>query len=92
MSLGFICPTDVFPVGFSIRQCPVLDLPSYDLLDEKSYAEEREERIQCVSALLDDISLSWGTWSDEDRIGSLRAILVACLILSCTSYSSTQAK
>ncbi|CAL1548461.1 unnamed protein product [Lymnaea stagnalis] len=58
------------------KHCPVLDLPRFDLLDEKSYAEIRAATIKSIAPLLDGLQSLWSIWTEEEIRFRIRDILV----------------
>ncbi|XP_052782246.1 uncharacterized protein LOC128218580 [Mya arenaria] len=59
-----------------LGHCPVLDLPSYDLLDEQAYVESRASVINSISPLLEGLKTLHSLWSEDEVIFRLREILV----------------
>lgn len=58
------------------RQCPVLELPRFDLLDEKSYADVRAGTIASITPMLAGLETLWDIWTDEEIRFKIREILV----------------
>uniref|UniRef100_K1QZP0 Uncharacterized protein n=1 Tax=Magallana gigas TaxID=29159 RepID=K1QZP0_MAGGI len=58
------------------RYCPALDLPKYDLLDEKSYAESREANFKSITPLLDGLQTLWEDWNDEEIAYRVKEIMI----------------
>ncbi|XP_064616507.1 uncharacterized protein LOC135480562 isoform X2 [Liolophura sinensis] len=57
------------------RRCPILDLPSYDLLDEKCYVESRSATVHSLTPMLEGLKTLWSLWSDEERAYRIKDIL-----------------
>lgn len=57
------------------KHCPALDVPKYDLLDEKSYTEFRASVIASVTPLLVGLQSLWKDWSREEIKFRIRQIL-----------------
>lgn len=58
------------------RYSPALDLPKYDLLDEKSYAESREANFKSITPLLDGLQTLWEDWNDEEIAYRVKEIMI----------------
>lgn len=58
------------------RSCPVLDLPKYDLLDEKTYVESRLAKFKSITPLLEGLETLWDIWAVEERKFRIRDIMV----------------
>ncbi|KAK3767182.1 hypothetical protein RRG08_018053 [Elysia crispata] len=58
------------------KQCPVLELPRFDLLDEKSYADVRAGTIASITPLLTGLETLYDIWTDEEIKFRIREILV----------------
>ncbi|XP_061191146.1 uncharacterized protein LOC133199353 [Saccostrea echinata] len=58
------------------KYCPVLDLPKYDLLDEKSYTQAREANFKTITPLLEGLQSLWELWSEEEIAHRVKDILI----------------
>ncbi|GFO03723.1 hypothetical protein PoB_003022800 [Plakobranchus ocellatus] len=58
------------------KKCPVLELPRFELLDEKSYAEIRASTIASITPLLTGLESLYEMWTDEEIKFRVREILV----------------
>ncbi|KAK2169847.1 hypothetical protein LSH36_6g01092 [Paralvinella palmiformis] len=56
-------------------QCPLLNLPKYDLLDEQEYAENRLETISSITPMLSSLQSLWSVWSEDERKYTLRNLI-----------------
>lgn len=58
------------------RACPVLDLPKYDMLDEKTYVESRLSTFTSITPLLTGLPTLWDSWGVEERKYRIRDVMV----------------
>ncbi|KAH9499935.1 hypothetical protein Btru_076957 [Bulinus truncatus] len=58
------------------KHCPSLDLPRFDLLDEKGYRETREATIKTVTPLLEGLKSLWSLWTEDEIKFRVREILL----------------
>ncbi|KAJ8318531.1 hypothetical protein KUTeg_003622 [Tegillarca granosa] len=58
------------------RSCPVLDLPKYDLLDEKVYVESRSAIFASITPLLEGLKTLWELWSEDEIKYRIRDIML----------------
>ncbi|KAK3089246.1 hypothetical protein FSP39_002074 [Pinctada imbricata] len=58
------------------KYCPVLDLPKYDLLDEKVYVESRAATFNVITPLLEGLKTLWELWGEEEIKFRIRDILL----------------
>lgn len=58
------------------KHCPVLDLPKYELLDEKTYAEYRSSVIASITPRLTGLKSLWQDWTREEIKFRIREILL----------------
>jgi len=65
----------LFHSWFEKRHCPALDLPQFELLDEKTYYEQREITFKKIIPLLDGLKSLWSLWSEEEVKFRVREIL-----------------
>ncbi|XP_052267162.1 uncharacterized protein LOC127868976 isoform X2 [Dreissena polymorpha] len=63
-------------IWMKTKNCPILDLPSYDLLDEQSYVEARAAVIKSITPLLDGVLTLYTLWNEEELVFRLREILL----------------
>ncbi|CAD5123726.1 DgyrCDS12044 [Dimorphilus gyrociliatus] len=58
------------------KESPVMELPNYDLLDEKEYLEERSFNFKKITDLLDGIQTLWDHSSKAEQNFSVRKMLM----------------
>ena len=58
------------------KRCPSLDLPRFDLLDEKSYAGQREITFSTINPLLEGLNSLWSMWSEGEILYRVREVLL----------------
>ncbi|XP_046553008.1 uncharacterized protein LOC124262547 [Haliotis rubra] len=58
------------------KYCPALNLPKYDLLDEKTYAESRNAVIASITPLLEGLKTLWTMWGREEIKFRIREVLL----------------
>jgi len=58
------------------KHCPVLDLPKYELLDEKSYMETRASTVATIKPLLEGMESLWDLWNEEEKKYKVREIML----------------
>jgi len=56
--------------------CPVLELPNFDLLDEKLYMQNRQENIDIIRPLLQGLKSLHSLWTQDEKFYSFRDVLV----------------
>lgn len=57
------------------RNCPIFDLPKFDLLDEQSYGSVRESYINQITPLVQALSSLWNHFSKDERQARLKEII-----------------
>lgn len=57
------------------KECPVVNLPKYNLLDEKVYVESRSATFDSITPLLDGMKSLWDHWVIDERKYRIRYIL-----------------
>lgn len=70
------CLAAMLQTWMETKYCPVLNLPKYDMLDEKTYTEFRSAVIASVTPLLLGLQSLWQDWSREEIKFRLREVLV----------------
>lgn len=58
------------------KRCPILDLPSYELLDEQEYVESRVAVIASIGPLLEGLQSLYTLWQKDEVLFRVREILV----------------
>ncbi|KAI8786516.1 uncharacterized protein LOC106062568 isoform X1 [Biomphalaria glabrata] len=58
------------------KHCPSLDLPRFDLLDEKGYIETRAATIKAITPLLNGLESLWSLWTEDEIKYRVREILL----------------
>lgn len=57
------------------KECPVVNLPKYDMLDEKVYVESRSAMFATITPLLEGMKSLWDLWGVDERKYRIRYIL-----------------
>ncbi|XP_063446169.1 uncharacterized protein LOC134725866 [Mytilus trossulus] len=57
------------------KECPVVNLPKYELLDEKVYVESRTATFATITPMLNGMTSLWDHWGEEERKYRIRSIL-----------------
>ena len=58
------------------KKCPSLDLPEFELLDDKGHTEQKQALFQSILPLLSGLESLWSIWSQDEIKFRLRDILV----------------
>ncbi|XP_005104583.3 uncharacterized protein LOC101864002 [Aplysia californica] len=58
------------------KHCPALDLPRFDLLDEKSHSEQREVTFSSIMPMLEGLQTLHDLWTEEEIKYRVRQVLV----------------
>ncbi|XP_076446448.1 uncharacterized protein LOC143283912 [Babylonia areolata] len=58
------------------KHCPALDLPKYEMLDEKTYTEYRSSVIASVTPMLTGLKSLWDHWTREEIKYRIREVLL----------------
>ncbi|KAK3588530.1 hypothetical protein CHS0354_014241 [Potamilus streckersoni] len=66
---------NMFQIWMETKHCPILDLPSYDLLDEKEYVESRAAILSSISPLLEGLETLHEIWSEDEIKFRVREIM-----------------
>ncbi|KAK7112704.1 uncharacterized protein [Littorina saxatilis] len=70
------CLSAMLQIWMETKHCPALDLPRFDLLDEKKYAEYRTSVIASVTPLLTGLTSLWHDWTREEIKYRIREVLM----------------
>ncbi|ELU15712.1 hypothetical protein CAPTEDRAFT_201130 [Capitella teleta] len=65
----------IFHLWAETGQCPLNDLPSLELLDERSYVEERSHLIHAISPQMQRLKSSWRSFTERERVDLMLVIL-----------------
>lgn len=63
-------------VWMETKHCPILDMPKYDLLDEKIYVESRAAILSAITPLLEGLRTLHTLWVKDEILYRIRDVLV----------------